>query len=278
MIRIVTDSSSDISPQVASELGITVIPARINFGTKVYHDGVDIDRVEFYRHLAKSMVLPTTEPPLLEEFQHVYSQLLKSADQILSVHVSSKLNKTVQVAQEAAKTFLGRNKITVVDSRLVSWGIELLVSMAADAAQRGLSVEEIVRLARGIVPHVYMVFFVENLEYLERHVHSGRSRIFTDNLPGVRPLLIMEEGEIVPMDKVRTRGKSVDRLVEFVSEFARFERVVILQGRPSDEAQLLFTRLLEAFPEKRIDIRPYGPTLATCLGPDALGIAVYEGI
>ena len=276
MIKIVTDSSSDISPRLAAELGVTVIPMRICFGSKVYHDGVDIDRADFYRYLPKTMTLPVAEPPLPEEFHQVYSRLLKGADQILSIHVSSRLSKAAQVAHEAAKSFLGRSKITVVDSRLISWGLELLVGMAADSAQRGASVEEVVRQIRGLVPHIYMVFFVENLEYLEHHGHS-RGRMFTDNLPGVRPLLIMEDGEVVPMEKVRTRGKSVDRLFEFVAEFARFSRVVILQGRPSDEAQVLLERLLEVYPEKRLDVRPYGAALATFVGPDALGIVVHEG-
>jgi len=80
------------------------------------------------------------------------------------------------------------------------------------------------------------------------------------------------------MEKVRSRGKSVDRLFEFVTEFARFDQVMILQGRPSDEPQELFKRLTEVFPEKKLDIKPYGLTLGTYLGPDALGVAVYEGI
>lgn len=277
MIKIVTDSSSDISPRLAAELGVTVIPMRICFGNKVYHDGVDIDRADFYRYLPKSMTLPVAEPPLPGEFQQVYGHLLKSGDQILSIHASSRLSKTAQVAHEAAKAFLGRSKITVVDSRLISWGLELLVGMAVDSVQRGATVEDVVRQIRGLVPHIYMVFFVENLEYLEHHGHS-RGRMFTDNLPGVRPLLIMEDGEVVPMEKVRTRGKSVDRLFEFVTEFARFRRVVILQGRPSDEAQMLLERLLEVFPEKRLDVRPYGAALATYIGPDALGIVVHEGV
>ena len=278
MVKIVTDSSSDISPHLAAELGITVVPIRISFGAKTYYDGIDIDRSSFYHHLSKGSVLPTAEPPLLEELQQVYGQLLKGSDQILSIHSSSKMSKTVQVAQEAARAFLGRSKIVVVDSRMISWGLELVVAMAAEAAMRGTPTDEIVRLIRGMVPHIYMVFFADSLDYLERRGRPGRGRMFTDNLPGVRPLLIIEDGEIVPMEKVRTRGKSIDRLFEFVTEFARFDQVAILQGRLSEETQLLFQRLNETFPERKLDIRPYGPALATYLGPDALGIAVYEGM
>lgn len=278
MIRIVTDSSSDISPHLAAELGITVIPMRISLGTKAYYDGVDIDRNGFYRYLVKGMGRPTVEPPLLEEFQNVYKRLLKGTDQILSIHVSSKLNQTVQVAEEATKASLGRSKITIVDSRMISWGLELLVTVAAEAAQRGASVEDIVRLIRGVIPHVYMVFFVGNTDYVDCYGRFGRKRRFTDHLPGFRPLLIMEDGGIVPMERIRSRGKPTERLFEFVAEFARFDRATILQGRLSDGAQSLFEHLIEAFPEKRLDIKPYGLALASYLGPDALGVGVYEGI
>lgn len=278
MVKIVTDSSSDISPHLATELGITVVPVRISFGTKVYYDGIDINRSSFYQQLGKSAALPTVEPPRLEELQQTYGQLIKDSDQILSIHSSSSMNKTVRVAQEAAKSFLGRSKIAVVDSRMISWGLALVVSMAAEAAARGSSVDDIVRLIRGMVPHIYMVFLAENLDYLDRRSYTGRGRMPMDGLPGVRPLLIIEEGEIVPMERVRSRGKSIDRLFEFVSEFARFEQAAILQGHLSEETQLLLQRLSEAFPERRFDISPYGPALATHLGPEALGVAVYEGM
>ena len=278
MLKIVTDSSSDMSPSLCAELGVSVVPVRITFGAKTYHDGVDIDRTTFYQHLSKSSALPTVEPPALEQLQDTYSRLLKGPDQILSIHSSSRLNKTTLIAQQAAKSFLGHTRITVVDSRLISWGLETVVILAAEAARKGSTTEEIVRLLRGLIPHIYMVFFTENPDYLERQSHPGRGRMITDNLPGARPLLIMEDGEIVPMDKIRTRGKSLDRLFEFVAEFAHFEQAAILQGRASDDTQLLFQRLAEAFPQKRLDVKPYGPALATYLGLDALGVAVYEGI
>jgi len=277
MIRLVTDSSSDISPHLAAQLNVTVLPARIRLGDHVYRDGIDIDRSGLYRQLAQGAGRPFLEPPPAEEFQSAYSRLLKGTDQVVSLHLSSHLSKTAQIAQETAKGFLGRSKITVVDSQTISWGLELLVRFAAQAAQRGATVEDIVRLVRGTIPHIYMVFYTDNPDYAGYQRRLGNMRSQPEALSGLKPLLIMEEGEIVPMERVRVRGKPMERLLEFVSEFARFDRATILQGRLSDGAQSLFEHLLEAFPEKRLEIRPYGLALATLLGPDALGIGVYEG-
>jgi DegV family protein with EDD domain len=278
MIKIVTDSSSDISAHLAAQLGVSVLPVRIRLGDQVYRDGVDIDRSDFYRHLAQGVGRPFPEPPLPEDFQRVYRRLLTGTDQVLSLHLSSRLSKTAQVAREAAKTFLGRSKITVVDSHMISWGLELLVTFAAQAAHRGATAEDIVRLVRGAIPHIYMVFHADNPDYAQYAGRLSRTRLQGETLSGLKPLLIMEEGEILPMERIRVRGKPTERLLEFVSEFARFDRATILQGRLSDGAQSLFEHLLEAFPEKRLDIKPYGLALATCLGPDALGIGVYEGL
>jgi len=277
MIKIVTDSSSDISAHLAAQLGVTVLPVRIRIGDRVYRDGVDIDRTKFYRHLAQGTGRPFLEPPLLEDFQKAYNRLLTGADQVLSLHLSSRISNTAQVAQEAAKSFLGRSKITVVDSSSISWGLELLVSFAAQAAQRGATVEDIVRLVRGTIPHIYMVFYVDNPDFADYCGRLSKARTQVETLSGLKPLLIMEEGEVLPMERVRVRGKATERLLEFVSEFAQFERATILQGRLSDRAQSLFEQLMQAFPQKRLDIKPYGLALATCLGPDALGIGVYEG-
>jgi DegV family protein with EDD domain len=278
MIKIVTDSSSDISAHLAKELGVTVLPVRIRLGDQVYRDGVDIDRRGFYQYLAQGAGRPFLEPPQLEDFQRAYGRLLTDTDQVLSLHLSSRISRTAQVAQEAAKAFLGRSKITVIDSHTISWGLELLVSFAAQAVERGATAEDIVRLVRGTIPHIYMVFFADSTDFAGYQGRLGRIRTQADTLAGLKPLLIMEEGEILPMERVRVRGKPTERLLEFVSEFARFDRATILRGRLSDGAQSLFEHLLEAFPEKRLDIKPYGLALATCVGPDALGIGVYEGL
>ncbi len=277
MIRIVTDSSADISARLASELDITVVPLRVRVGRQMLRDGIDIDLSTFYRHMSEGVLSPTVEAPPHTEFHDVYSQLLEGADQILSIHSSSSLNGSVLAAQEATRAFLGRSKITVVDSRMISWGLALLAILAAQSAQRGDPADEIVRLIRGTIPHIYMVFFTENLEYFGRHSRRSRERWLSEGLSGLRPLLIIEDGRIVPLERVRSRGKPVDRLFEFLGEFAHFEQAAVLQGRPSDEAQALFDQVTQAFPQKNLDLRAYGPALAAYLGPDAVGIGVYEG-
>jgi fatty acid-binding protein DegV len=123
-----------------------------------------------------------------------------------------------------------------------------------------------------------MVFFAGDLAHWQRFAHRRRDRTSAEALPGYRPLLIVEDGEIVPMERVRSRGRPIDRLFEFLAEFADFEQATVLHGRPADDARMLFDQLKEAFPEKRLEIRPYGTVLATHLGPSAFGVGVYEGL
>jgi DegV family protein with EDD domain len=214
----------------------------------------------------------------MEDFQAAYESLLKGTDPILSIHMSSQLGEVSRVARDAAEAFLGRKQITVIDSQMISWGLKLLVIMAAESARREDSIDETVRLIRGMIPHIYMVFFTETLEYWERHRRRTRRRASVEPVPGIRSLLIIEEGEIVPMEKLRSRGKPMERLFEFVAEFARFDRAAVLRGRFTEDAQLLYEHLVELFSDEKLDIEPYGPALATLLGPGALGVGVYEGL
>lgn len=276
-VKIVTDSASEIPRERAEELGITVVPVHIHIGSKVYRDGVDISKGDFYRLVARAEAPPYISAPTPEEFAAVYSRLSRDKENILSIHTSSKLSETYRSALTAATEFIGRNEIVVIDSGLISYGLEILVTAAAEAAARGMAMDDLVRMLRGMIPHIYVVFFVENMSYLERGGWLYRARTAL-GMPGIRPLLILEEGEIQPLDRVRTRGRAVDRLFEFVAEFVRLEQITILQGHITEEANMLAERINEIYPERVIDIRTYGPVLATQLGPEAIGVIVYEGL
>ena len=276
-VRVVTDSAAELAPEVAEALGVTVVPMNVRFGDDELGDGVDLSPGEFYRRLEHSRVMPVTTPPSFRAFQDVYARLGQTTDQIISIHVSSRLSRSYHVATAAAGAFLGRYQVAVMDSESISVGQGTLVRAAAEAANRGMPLDTIVRLIRGMIPHVYLVFFVEALEYLEREGRIGKAQALLGSMLNIKPILIVEEGDIIPLEKVRTRPRAIDKLFEFVAEFAQIQEVAILQIGSDQEAAELVERLKLVFPDRDFPVLPYGPVLASHIGPGTMGVIVYEG-
>ena len=277
-VKIITDSSADLPPEIAAALGITVLPLTIHFGNKVFREGVDLNAQEFFDHLAHNGAFPKATPPPLDLFESTYAELMKQTDQIVSIHVSSKLSQTFMRAQRAAAPLLGRAKIHVIDSQLVSVGLGTLVIAAAQAAARGENVHQVVRLVRGMIPRIYIAFFSDTLEYLERGGRIRKAQAILGGMLNIKPLLIFEDGDLVALEKVRTRAKAVEKLVEFIVEFTHIERMVILHSTTPDDVNLLIEQINLALPNLEMKVELYGPTLGAHLGPGALGVVVYEGM
>jgi DegV family protein with EDD domain len=279
-VHIITDSTAHFTDlSLPERLGVTIVPQTIQFGRQAYQEGVDLSPEEFFRRLPHYATLPTLHPPSVDVFRDLYAEKLKQNKQILSIHISSKMSSTVLNARQAADEFLGGNKIVVIDSLTTSIGLGLLVEAAATAADRGAPLDEIVRIVRGMITHMYAVFFVESLDYLERNGRLSKSQSVLGTMLGIKPFLTIEDGEIIPMEKVRTREKAIDKLVEFVSEFSSIERVAIMQSgqQPTEDTRLLLERLEQTFPGQYFPVMTYGPGLACQIGPDSLGIFILEG-
>ncbi len=276
-VRVVTDSAAELTPEAAESLGITVVPMNIRFGDDELKDGLDLSAANFYRRLEHTRVMPVTTPPSFRAFQEVYARLGQTTDQIISIHVSSRLSRSYHVATAAAEAFLGRCQVAVMDSESISVGQATLVRAAAEAAGRGMPLDTIVRLIRGMIPHVYLVFFVEALEYLEREGRIGKAQALLGSMLNIKPILIVEEGDIIPLEKVRTRPRAIDKLFEFVAEFAQIQEVAVLQIGSDQEAAELVERLKLVFPDREFPVLPYGPVLASHIGPGTMGVIVYEG-
>lgn len=277
-VKIVTDSSADLSADVAARLGITVLPINIQFGNKTFRDGIDINANEFFERLTHNSIFPITSPPAASLFEETFAELMKQTDQIVSVHASSKLSQTFARAQRAASPLLGRAKIHIIDSQMVSVGLGMLVTAAARAAESGANVDEVVRLVRGMIPRVYLAFFSDTLEYLERGGRIRKAQAILGGMLNIKPLLILEDGDLVALEKVRTRSKAVEKLVEFIVEFAHIERMVILHSTTPEDVNLLIEQVNLALPNLDMKVELYGPALGTHLGPGALGVVVYEGM
>ena len=153
-----------------------------------------------------------------------------------------------------------------------------MVKAAAEAAEAGQSLDEIVRLVRGMLPHIYVVLFVERLDYLEKGNRIGPAQALLGTMLSIKPLLIMEEGEIIPLEKVRTRANAIEKLADFVGEFAGIEQVVIMRSPLGNGTELLVEHLNLILPGRTFPVIEYDAVLACHLGPDAMGVTVYEGL
>lgn len=276
-VVVVTDSNAHLAPDAARRLGIQVVPHQIQVGKRIYREGVDLTAQSYFRKVAGSSTLPVDLPPAQAEFDDVYNRLHRQTDQILSLHVSTQVTDVCAAARAAASNLLGRCQITVIDSQTVSVGLGILVETAAAAAAAGARLDDIVRLVRGMVPHLYGVFFVETLDYLERSRRISKAQAILGTMLGIKPLLNIEDGEIIPLEKVHTRERAVEKLVEFVGEFSTIEQMAIVQNNFDPEAATLVKHLGEAIPHRQFPVYMYGPSLAAHLGPSAIGVMVYEG-
>ncbi len=279
-VRIVTDSTAHFfDPEFPARHNVTVVPLSIQFGDQTYHDGVDMTTAHFFERVEAGGPIPTAQAPTPKQFSTVYESICGGHEDVLSIHVSSKLSRTLANARAGADEVLGRCKITIIDSLSTSIGLGLLVEAAALAAERGASEEDIVRIVRGMIPRLYAVFFIETMEFLAKAERIGKAQAVLGAMLGIKPFLTLEDGDIVPMEKVRTRQQAVEKLVEFVVEFANIEHLAIMQSAsaPTDDTRLLLERLALEFPGRSWPVLAYGPSLATFVGPRAMGVMVFEG-
>src|SRR5215831_6408545 len=263
-VRIVTDSTCDLPLETCERLGITVVPLNVHFGEVVYRDQFDLNSDQFFDLLARSAEMPKTSQPASGLFEEAYQRLGADGSAIVSIHISAKLSGTLHSAQMAADAVRPRRQVAVVDSRSARLGLGLIVLTAVEAARAGTDQAGIVALVQRLAENVHILFFVDTLEYLQRGGRIGRARALLGALLNIRPILKLENGEIYPVERVRTRAKAMDRLVEFVEEFPRLDRVAIVHSSSSAaEAENLHRRLAPLLPADRLVVGSYGPVIGT---------------
>lgn len=278
-VYIVTDSAATIEPAVAEQLDITVLPLTIRIDHQDYQDGEDLDHEELLLHMARDRIRPSIVGPTAEQFLRVYTHLTRRTDQIISLHSSASLSLVCSEAQKAADTFLGRCDIVIMDSETLSLGLGILVREAAQLTNTSTSLSEVMRQIRGIIRRIYIVLITDTLDYLEHSQRISPAQAILGTMLGIKPFLALEEGEIIPIEKVRSRERAIDKLAEFASEFSNIQQMAILQSTsyPTEETKMLRERLALIAPGHELPILLYGPLLASHIGPDGMGLIVYEG-
>jgi len=282
-IRIVTDVTAHLKPELIARHRITVLPIEIRFGDERFAISLtEPQRTrQLFERMATGPIRPATATFSSTAVQEALERLSCETEDILFILSSGKLSNGIAKAQAVSRAFMGRCRIAIMDSLSTSWGLGLLVEAAAKAAEEGASLDAVVRLVRGLLPHIYVIFTVERLDYLEQGGRVGAAQALLGTMLQIRPLLLIEDGEVIPMEKVRTRTMALGKLADFVGEFASVEKVVILRSPLEDSTEEMIAELRgllsEVLPRRQFPVIEYDPVLACQLGPQAMGVIVYEG-
>ena len=274
-VRILTDSTADISPALAESLGITVVPLTVFFGEEAYRDGLDMDTATFFNRLTTGKVLPRTSQPSPGAFQEAFIRLLQEgADGILAVMISSKLSGTYQSACTARDSLPEEYKhvpIEIIDSENVSVGIAYTAMQAAEEAKQGLPLETIKANALDRLARTRILFALDTLEYLSKGGRIGGASALVGNILSIKPILSFKDGLVVPIERPRTRSKAYARIAQLVADAGPLEAAIIVESdaavgqQLSDALKPVYTGDLPRY--------KFGAVIGTYSGPHVAGVA-----
>lgn len=275
-VKIVTDSLSDITSDLATELGVTVVPLYVRFGEAIYRDRVEISSDEFYRRLINESAFPSTTQPTPNDFLDVYKKLAKETDEILVITVSSRLSGTYQSAIQARELLKRECRIEVIDSLSVAMGFGLIVIDVAGAVKGGANLDEAAALARRFVPRSHLIAYFDTLKYLARGGRIGKAQGLLGSMLSVKPLLTIREGEMAPLTRVRSFNAALDYVYNAVAAIHNIKLLAVEHSTSLENADRMVERLSSLYPKERIYRSVISPVIGTYAGPDAMALSVLE--
>lgn len=273
-VRIVTDSTADVPDDLASRLGISIVPCQVAFGDELYRDGIDFTPAEFFAKMANTDKPLRTSGPTVHDFAETYGRLLleEGVEQILSIHVAGTLSGTLNSAWAAVQTLAEPGCVQLLDSGQVSMGLGWIVIHAARMAQIGADLAEVVAAAQAVIPRVRVAAMVDTLDNLYR---GGRVNIIAAALGSVleiKPLLSVGGGQVTVWGKVRTRSRALNALISRVQEWGPLDDVVVLHVGAPRLVEELTARVREMLPDRKILVAPAGSALSSHLGLGTVGV------
>ena len=283
-VMIVTDSTSNIPLPLLNGNPVKILPLQVIWGSKTYHDGVDMHTAEFYERLIKDPVSPSTSQVTPEEFKALYTTLLEQDYEVLSIHISAKLSGTLDSAYQARKALPGA-PIVIIDSLTTSMALGFQVMAAARMAENGATLDECRIVAEKAIHHTGVIFTVSTLEYLRRGGRIGTAAAFLGNVLDLKPVLQVKDGIVQAVERVRTMNKTIERILDLVE--AQVEkstgpiRLSAIQAGVPEEGKALLDKALKRFSSQLVTdavISEVSPVIGTHAGPGALGLAYMVGM
>jgi DegV family protein with EDD domain len=279
-VAIFTDSASDLDPAAAAAAGIGIVPLLVNFGSQSFRAGVELSTADFWaRMVAPEAPFPTTAASSPGEFKEAYEAAFASgADAIVSIHVAGTLSATIKSAQ-IARDMLPDREIHVVDSLGASLGEGILANMAVELAAEGRSAAEIAETLEARAPDIVLYVALETLDYLRKGGRISGAQAAIGTLLSVKPIIVVKHGAVETGDRVRTRSKARERLIEMICQ-RPIERLAILHSLSPDveafRAELL-ARIPDAPAVEDVPIALVGASIGPHVGPGCVGaVALYR--
>jgi DegV family protein with EDD domain len=274
MIKVVTDSTSDIPREIAGELDIEIIPTAIQWNGETLRDGIDITTDEFYRRLTTSATMPTTSQPAPGDFIKLYQSLVGGCDGVVSIHISSKLSGVHQSAVLAKQTMGTKLPIEVVDSQYNSMGLGLITMAAARVAKAGGKLQDVLEETEKAISQISMLGIFATLKYAIAGGRINKSIGRAVSILNIKPMLTFKNGEVAIAGLATAYSKGIDKIYNFVKNHLPVSDLAVVHSAAIDEAIRLRDRLGELFPTNKIIIAPLGPSLGVHGGPGILLVAL----
>ncbi|WP_291428617.1 DegV family protein [Deinococcus sp.] len=274
-IAIVTDSTSDLNASLCAQVGVTSVPLYVLFDGKMHKDGLEITPSDLFAGLKAGKKTPSTSQPSPAEFAAAYTEALKTADEVLSIHISGQMSGTVGSARLAAQEFGG--KVTVLDSRSVTMGLGLRALRAAELVRQGLSMAQIVEKLEALQKVADIRFTVDTLDFLRINGRIGGAQALLASLLNIKPILVVRDGRVEPGGRVRGHKKAMADIVDHVKRYAAQHggaRVAILCTPGGEEFVKEVRAGLSGVSFEDMGDHQIGAVVATHTGPGTVGVTM----
>ncbi len=281
-VALVTDSTAYLPEELIKKFNITVTPQVLIWGEETFHDGIDILPDEFYKKLEHAKVMPTTSQVAIITMKEAFEKLLDSGYDVLGIFLSSKLSGTISSAVQAREMLpKAAGKIAIVDSQSTAMSMGFQVLQVARAAQAGESISDCEELAREARRHTGVYFVVDTLEFLRRGGRIGGAQALLGSALNIKPVLTLHEGAIESADKVRTKSKAIDRMIDLIEQEVAGRtpvRLATLHANAEADAQsALEAATARLNPVEKV-LASVSPVIGTHTGPGTVGLAYMAGM
>ncbi|HYF26204.1 MAG TPA: DegV family protein [Baekduia sp.] len=275
-VAVVTDTTQYLPQELLAEAGVRTVSLYVNDGDRHEREADMPDFTAFYERLRSADRLPTTSQPSIGDFLEVYEPLLAAGQDVVSIHISGGISGTVESARQAAEQAVKdhpQRRVEVVDSRSTCGGMGMTVLATAAKAREGAAVDAVRAHAEDSCRHARIWFAVDTLEYLRRGGRIGTAQAWLGGALKIKPILTLD-GEITPVERVRTSGRAFERMVEFARTLKEDDTSVwaVQHIQAHDQAQRLVERAREILGSEPVAVSEIGPVIGTHVGPGLLGI------